>query len=117
MGRRAIATANAKVGEFAQAGEAIFVLNSGTGDIEVKVGMPERYIAQVHQHDPVTITLNSMAGRSFTGTVSEVGFSAEGSTYPVAVTVENATDDIRPGMPAEIAFTFGEKGQRQKKKY
>ncbi len=105
-----IASVNAKVGEFAQAGSAVFVLNSGTGEIEVKLGMPERYIAQVSQNDSVTITLNSMAGRSFSGTVSEVGFSAEGSTYPVTVTVESAPADIRPGMPAEIKFTFGEKG-------
>jgi len=109
-----IASVHAKVGEFAQAGRAVFVLNSGTGNIEVKVGMPERYIAQVKQNAPVTVTLNSMAGRTFSGTVTEVGYSAEGSTYPVTVTVDDAPEDMRPGMPAEIEFAFGEESEAKK---
>jgi len=106
-----ITTVSAEVGEFAQVGQAIFVLSSGAGEIEIKVGMPERYIAQVRQHNAVTITVNSMAERSFSGTVSEVGFSTEDSTYPVTVTVENAPEDMRPGMPAEVTFTLGEQGE------
>jgi RND family efflux transporter MFP subunit len=105
-----IASVNAKVGEFAQAGRAVFVLNSGTGSIEAKVGMPERYIAQVKPNAPVTVTLSSMAGRSFSGRVTEVGYTAEGSTYPVTVTIDDAPEEMRPGMPAEIEFLFGEEG-------
>jgi RND family efflux transporter MFP subunit len=105
-----IASVHAKVGEFAQAGKAVFVLNSGTGNIEVKVGMPERYIAQVKQNSPVTVTLNSMAGRAFSGTVTEVGYSAEGSTYPVIVRVDDSPEDMRPGMPADVEFVFGDAG-------
>ncbi len=104
-----LSAVNAKVGEFAQAGQAIFVLNSGTGAIEIKVGMPERYISQTQQNDSVSIILNSMPERTFVGTVREVGFSAEGSTYPVTVRLENTTADIRPSMPGKVEFTFGEK--------
>ncbi len=106
-----LSAVSAKVGEFAQAGQPIFVLNSGTGALEIKVGMPERYISQTHQNDTVKITLNSLPERSFEGTVVEVGFSAEGSTYPVTVKLENTTDDIRPSMPGKVEFTFGEKSE------
>ncbi|MGH1362793.1 MAG: efflux RND transporter periplasmic adaptor subunit [Calditrichia bacterium] len=105
-----ITAVNAKINEFAQAGNPIIVINSGTNDIEISVGMPERYITQISQSDLVQISFPSVNGASFAGAVSEVGFSTVNSaTYPVIITVQNPTEAIRPGMPAKVAFTFGEK--------
>lgn len=110
-----ITAVNAKINEFAQAGSPIINLNSGTNDIEVSVGMPERYITQIKQNDAVQISFPSANNSSFTGTVSEVGFSSVNSaTYPVIITVQNPTEAIRPGMPGKVAFTFGEKSDTQR---
>lgn len=108
-----VTAVNAKVNEFAQAGSPVISINSGSDDIEVRVGMPERYIAQIRQNDPVSVHFQSIAGSSFEGSISEVGFaSSSASTYPVVVKLLNPTDNIRVGMPADVSFTFGDKNQK-----
>lgn len=88
-------------------GEIVVTIISGD-EIEVSVGMPEAFISRVKTGDKVSIEFPSLPGRKFDGTVSEVSFGAgaESSTYPVTVTIEHPTTDIRPGMPADVRFVF-----------
>jgi len=92
--------------ENVNAGQVITLLTSDK-DIEVEVGIPEAYISQIKAGDSVSVAFSSIRDMSFPGTVTEVSYVASGaSTYPVRVRLEKSADDIRPGMPANVDFTF-----------
>ena len=51
----------------------------------------------------------------FSGQVKTVSYVAnESSTYPVKITVNEQSDRIRPGMPAEVTFSYKDEGERSK---
>ena len=86
-------------------GEVVAVLNSNA-DIEVEIGIPETYIRQINVGDTVSVTFSSQQNKTFDGAVTEVSFAAsESSTYSVRAKLESA-ESIRPGMPANISFSF-----------
>jgi RND family efflux transporter MFP subunit len=93
-----------EVNEFAQAGMPAIVMNAESIDLEVKIGVPEKYISKIVSGDRVKIDMN---GKQFKGIVTEIGFSATASvTYPVIVKILNPNKDLRPGMPAKVSFTL-----------
>lgn len=97
--------------ENVSAGQQIAVLNSGD-DIEIKVGIPEAYIAQVKTSNSVSVTFSSLRDEVFKGVVTEVSYTASGSsTYPVRVKLDKLTKAIRPGMSAVVSFTFSSDNQ------
>lgn len=99
-----IAQVNADVNEFAQAGSPILVMNSDENDLEITVGIPEAYIAKVKQGNEVQVKIN---GKEVEGLISEVAFSTgTAMTYSVVIKLLNLSDDLRPGMPAEVIFSF-----------
>ncbi|SMO39112.1 RND family efflux transporter, MFP subunit [Saccharicrinis carchari] len=105
-----VTAVNAEVNEFVQAGTPVVVISSRIDDIEINVGVPEVYIAQIVQGESVSVTFRSIQNKSFEGIISEVGYSiGESLTYPVVVKLSNPSDDIRPGMPANVTFSFGDK--------
>lgn len=74
---------------------------------EISVGIPEIYISKVKKNQKVNIEFSALANQPFTGKVYEVGFSSlGGSTYPVTVRIDRPTADIRPGMAADVRFSF-----------
>ena len=102
----------AEVNEVIQAGSPIVTLNSGEG-IEIEVGIPEAYIARIEQRERVTINFSSLADTTFEGTITEVSITAgESGTYPVTISVDDASPKIRSGMAAAVAFSFTKKGQK-----
>jgi RND family efflux transporter MFP subunit len=107
-----ISQVTAEVNEVIQAGSPVVTLNSGEG-IEIEVGVPEAYIAQIEQGERITINFSSLADSTFEGAITEVSVTAgESGTYPVTVAVDNASAKIRSGMAAEVAFSFAKKGQK-----
>jgi multidrug efflux pump subunit AcrA (membrane-fusion protein) len=48
--------------------------------------------------------------------VTEVGVSAtpSGATFPVMVRLNEETEDVRPGMAAEVSFRFGTRDGRER---
>lgn len=82
---------------------------SAEGQPEVIVGVPEVFISQISKGQKVGIHFSVLASQEFSGTVSEVGFSAgDASTYPVIIEIDNPGERIRPGMAATVLFHFGE---------
>ncbi len=80
---------------------------SALGDPEISVGMPEIYISKVSRDQEVKVQFSSISNKTFDGYVYEVGFSSlGGSTYPVTIRITKPTVEIRPGMPADVHFTF-----------
>ncbi len=69
------------------------------------------FIAQIAQGDAVSVTFDAMPGQTLAAVVSEVGVAATGAatTFPVRVRLERDEAQIRSGMAANVAFTFGAK--------
>jgi len=96
------------------AGQQVLVLTSGS-DLEVKIAMPEVLIAQVREGDDVLIALDAIKGKEFKAKITEVGIASStySTTYPVMVRFIETNPDIRPGMAAEIMFTFKSESNRE----
>jgi len=103
-----VAEVRVEASENVQPGQTVVVLTSGDYP-EVQVAVPEALIAQVSEGDAVTATFDALPGRIFPATVTEVGvMSAPSATaFPVTVRLTQTDLDIRPGMAAEVAFSFG----------
>ncbi|NJC25903.1 efflux RND transporter periplasmic adaptor subunit [Neolewinella antarctica] len=94
--------------EFAGSGKAIVTLSTEE-DPEVEVNLPENRIGAIERDMRVTIAFPSLPGREYAGVVSEVAYAAgDAPSYPVTVRIGEATSSIRPGMAANVRFTFGE---------
>ena len=96
------------------AGQQVLVLTSGS-DLEVKIAMPGILIAQVREGDDVLIALDAIKGKEFKAKITEVGIASStySTTYPVMVRFIETNPDIRPGMAAEIMFTFKSESNRE----
>ncbi len=80
---------------------------SAMGNPEISVGIPEIFISKIKKNQKVEIAFSSIPNQRFSGNVYEVGFSSlGGSTYPVTVRIDKPTEDIRPGMVADVHFKF-----------
>lgn len=102
----AVAEVYVEVNENVQAGQPVVLLTGGSR-IEVQVGVPESLISQVRPGDRVTVTFDALPGRKFAASVVKVGVvSGASTTYPVTVRLEVAVPEIRPGMAAEVSFSF-----------
>jgi RND family efflux transporter MFP subunit len=100
-----VANVNAEINENIMPGFSIITLTSGS-DIEVTVGMPESFIAMIRDGDTVNVTFSSLAGESFTGIISEVSYivGEASTTYPITIKLKDPSEDIRPGMTANVRF-------------
>ena len=89
-------------------GQPIFTLVD-PGELKVDAGIPESLITRVREGEAVSVKLESLPGTELAGVVSEVGVALDTSTgtYPVTVKISNPSPEIRPGMAAEVTFTFG----------
>ncbi len=103
----AIADVTIDLNENVKAGQTVAVMTSGS-QLEVSIPMPEILISQVREGQGVTVTFDALPGKTFPATVSEVGVASTGygTTFPVMVRLQETATDIRPGMAAEVQFTF-----------
>ena len=102
-----VANLNAEINENVMAGFTIITLSSGS-DIEVTVGIPESFIAMVKEGGTVDVVFSSLAERNFKGTISEVSYivGSSSTTYPVTIKLENPSENIRPGMTANVTINL-----------
>jgi RND family efflux transporter MFP subunit len=112
-----VTAVNAAKNENINPGQVIAAMNT-SDDIEVNVGVPESIISRIEVGGNVTVKFTSIPDKAFDGVISEVAYniSSTASTYPVTVALSAPTDDIRPGMSADVSFQIGkeEPGQPQK---
>lgn len=103
----AIAEVYVEVNENVSTGEKIVTITSGT-NTEVNVAVPEILISLIIEGSPVEIRFDAIPGRTYTGTVTEVGVAATSAatTFPVTIRVDGENGNILPGMAAEVAFRF-----------
>lgn len=97
--------------ELVGSGTAIVTLSS-LGKPEVLAGVPEILISKVVKGMVTKVTFTTIPDRVFKAEVIEVGYSpGSGSTYPVTVDLLNTDAAIRPGMPANVTFSFELSGE------
>jgi len=96
--------------ENVQPGQVIVEFNSGK-DPEVTIGIPENFITRIKEGDFVTVEFSSVPEQEFEAIITEVSYVAQqqSSTYPVIVKLQNPTNEIRPGMAADVTFNFQSK--------
>ena len=100
--------------ENVQPGQPVVVLTSGS-NLEVRIAMPEILIAQIREGDDVSVKLDAIEQKDFRARVTEVGVAstAYSTTYPIVVRLLEKDPDIRPGMAAEVSFTFQSTNDRE----
>ncbi|MEL6536038.1 MAG: efflux RND transporter periplasmic adaptor subunit [Bacteroidota bacterium] len=106
-----VSSVMAEVNEVASAGQPILTMSKEDGqDLEAQAGVPEKYISQVTQGRATSIRIPALSSE-FDGVITEVGYSSAGGTYPVITSLSSPTAEVRPGMPVEVTFTFGDENQ------
>lgn len=103
----AIADVYVEVNENVSTGEKIVTITSGS-NTEVHVAVPEILISSIREGSPVDIKFDAIPGKTYTGTVVEVGVASTSvaTTFPVTVRVSSENGNILPGMAAEVIFRF-----------
>ena len=101
-----IAGIHAEINEFVSSGTKVIDLNS-EGDFDVTIGMPESLVSRVQQGAEVLVRFPSIDQQTFSGVVKTVSFVAnDASTYPVKIQITEPSQQIRPGMSADVTFSF-----------
>ena len=102
-----IATVDIEVNEYVQAGELVATLLAGD-QIEVSVSVPASVIRSVKKGAKAMARFDSLDGKTFNGTVTEVGVSSAGgaTTFPVTVRLSEGENQVRAGMTADVTFVF-----------
>ena len=92
-----------EVGSMVSAGTPVVrILDVDT--VKVVGGVPERYAADIEEGAEVTVAVNALGGRRYTGSIDFVGSSVDSGnrTFGVEVVVPNPGLGIKPGMVADI---------------
>ena len=77
--------------------------------VKLLVGVSESEYTKVKKGDQVTLTVDALPGRTFTGKVSRLypTINPATHTFNAEVTVNNTDRALRPGMYARVKVTFG----------
>jgi RND family efflux transporter MFP subunit len=102
-----LATVDIEVNEYVQAGELVATLLAGD-QIEVSVSVPASVIRSIERGAAAKARFNSLEGKVFAGTVTEVGVASVGgaTTFPVTLRLTEGQDQVRAGMSADVTFVF-----------
>ena len=86
---------------------------SSDGKLKISVDVPETYITRIKAGDRVEAKISVKGEQIFQGTVTEISYvGSAASVYPVIVLLDKENHDIRPGMPADVTFSFQKKEER-----
>lgn len=103
-----ISKVTAEQNEVVNAGGNIITMDSDNNEFQVKVFVPENYINEVKLQDKVRLSINNTEKQ---GVVSEIGYIAQGASFPVSINISNPDKSIRPGLSASATFKMGSKSQ------
>ena len=77
--------------------------------MQVAVSIPEQMIGDVHTGMEGQMVLNNLPDDPYVAIVSEVGSSAtSANAFPVTAIINNADEQVRPGMSAELLLKFSD---------
>ena len=77
--------------------------------VKVLIGVSETDYSKVHVGDAVMIAADALPGQEFVGKVNRIYPTVDPATrtFTVEVKIDNAKKELRPGMFARAAITFG----------
>lgn len=77
--------------------------------VKILVGISEGDYTKVKKGDNVTLTVDALPGRTFSGTIKRIYPTIDPMTHTVniEVNVPNQNRELRPGMYAKVNVTFG----------
>ena len=103
-----IANVSISLNETVSSGQTVAVLNAGD-ELNVIVGLPESVINNVSVGMEAKLEFASVENRDFSGSVVEMSpiIDTKSSTFPVKVDISSPTQELKPGMVANVTFTFG----------
>lgn len=103
-------------GEAAQAASPVFIIGK-LDTLKVTVYIPEDQYGKIVLGQKATLTVDSYPGESFEGSVTRIADTAEftpqnvqtkegrqTTVYAVELSVDNAKDQLKPGMPTDVVF-------------
>ena len=99
---------NFDVGDMFSMGSPLFTVQQVV-PVKLLVGISENEYTKVKKGDVVSITVDALPGRSFSGKVSRLypTINAATHTFNAEVVVQNADRALRPGMFARVTVNFG----------
>ncbi len=79
--------------------------------VKLLVGISESEYTAVKKGDTVTLTVDALPGKEFSGKVARIHptINAATHTFSAEVTVPNTDRQLRPGMYARVKVTFGQR--------
>jgi RND family efflux transporter MFP subunit len=103
-----LASVDISLNETVGSGQTVAVLNAGD-DVNVVVGLPENVINKVAVGMTTNVKFASIEGKEYTSNIIEISPIADSntSTFPVEIDIPKSSDAIKPGMVANVTFTFG----------
>ncbi len=98
---------NVEIGEMVNSQtDAALIVNIDT--VKVKASVPESVVNNIQPGSKVTVTIDSLK-KSVEGTVTVVAPKADSTTmgYPAEIALDNPSEEIKPGMSAQIDLYTG----------
>lgn len=101
-----ISRKNVEIGQNVMPGQAVVNLVR-IDQVKVKMSVPENEISQMAVGSTVSIVVDALGGRTYTGRITEKNVSADplSHTYEVKALVGNPDHKLLPGMIAEVGTT------------
>ena len=89
----------------------LFLIAQDLSQMQILASVDESDISSIKEGQPVKFTVQSYAGRTFTGTVQQVRLQSKTTdnvvSYTAVVTLANSDGKLLPGMTATVEFIIG----------
>ena len=89
----------------------LFLIAQDLSQMQILASVDESDISSIKEGQPVKFTVQSYAGRTFTGTVEQVRLQSKTTdnvvSYTAVVTLANTDGTLLPGMTATVEFITG----------
>ncbi len=107
-----IASVDGSLNENTSAGKVIAVLNAGD-EMNIEIGIPENTINKIQMDMPVSIKFSAIENENINGNVFQISpiTDENSANYEVKVSIMDESKKIKPGMSAEVSFSFGDEGK------
>ncbi|MDD7886929.1 efflux RND transporter periplasmic adaptor subunit [Flavivirga sp. 57AJ16] len=96
--------------EVVKAGANIITIDSDNNEFQVKVSLPENYINEVRLNDEVVLVINDVNKQ---GVISEIGYVAQGASFPITINIVKPDSNLRPGLSASVTFKMDSESQNK----
>ena len=101
-----ISRVHVEVNENVGAGAPVVSISAGSRP-KVTVTVPDKLFGDIKVGDEVAVAFDAIPGAAYQAVVSEVAVQAGRAGAPVTAVFEDADDKIKPGLAANVTFTFG----------